>query len=166
MGCGDDQSSFYRVAIESLSSQSLASTCFREGQAPAPNSDKTTNVFDLVHWTIWDGGNDQLYLTAGPIHYTLGQAKPIELEAGVISGINHDGEYIFAVERVRAEIFTEITTASAGYIMTELGETLQGSLSLRSKCVGVDCGDTPNCSTALRFFGRRIDTEHRSTYTP
>jgi hypothetical protein len=164
LGCGGSQPSIYRVAIDRLTPATVPTACYRAGQAPtAP--DKTTNMVDTEQWVFWEGVEDVSYLDIGDIGYNMGQAQGIDISGDAIQGEkNDDGEYIFKAERTETESATEIYTTSATYTIEKLGETIEGTLALRSACAGTDCGGTPTCDVSLNFVGRKINTDQLSVY--
>ena len=62
LGCGGDQPSIYRVAIQRLTAENTPSSCYRTGQAPTVIADKATNLVDQQQWVIWNGVEDAIYL--------------------------------------------------------------------------------------------------------
>jgi hypothetical protein len=164
LGCGGAQPSIYRVAIDRLTAANVPAACYRTGQAPTTIPDKTTNMVDEEQWVYWDGLEDQAYLDIGTINYGLGQAQRVDIDGDSIQGAKEEDQYIFKAERVETESATEIYTTSATYTITELGETLEGTLALRSACAGADCAGTPTCEVSLNFVGRKIKTDQLSIY--
>jgi hypothetical protein len=164
LGCGGSQPSIYRVAIERLTVANVPAACYRSGQAPTTIPDKTTNMVDEEQWVYWDGVEDQAYLDIGNINYGLGQAQRVNIAGDSIQGGKDGDSYVFKAERVETDSATEIYTTSATYTIDKLGETLEGTLALRSACVGTDCAGTPTCEVSLKFVGRKIKTDQLSIY--
>jgi hypothetical protein len=164
MGCGGSQPAIYRVAIERLTSANVPNTCYRTGQAPTTTPDKTTNVFDEEQWVYWEGVDDQAYLDTGAINYDMAQAQTVSIPGDSIQGGEDGDQQVFRAERVQTDSVNEVYTTSATYAIDELGETLKGTLTLRSACVGTDCGGTPTCEVSLAFSGRKIKTDQLSIY--
>jgi hypothetical protein len=164
LGCGGSQPSIYRVAIDRLTAANLPAACYRTGQAPTTIPDKTTNMVDEEQWVYWDGIEDQAYLDIGTIGYGLGQAHAIDIAGDSIQGGKQEDQYVFKAERVETDSATEIYTTSATYTIDTLSDTLEGTLALRSACVGTDCAGTPTCEVSLKFVGRKIKTDQLSLY--
>lgn len=161
LGCGS-QPSIYRVVVDPVS-QNIPSSCYRTGQAP-PAGDKSTNIKDQQQWVFWEGLEDKAYLEPGSISYNMGQAARVDIDGDAIEGAKEDDVYTFVTERTETESATEVYTTSATYKIEKLGETLEGSLALSSRCSGTDCGGTPACDVTVRFFGRKIDADQIALY--
>jgi hypothetical protein len=168
LGCGGPQPTIYRVAVDRLSQDKVATTCYRPGSAPTTTPDRTSNMIDQEQWVIWEGIDGLRYLdVGGNINYGLGQAERVDIDGEAIVDANtEDDANVFTTERVRTDSATEVYTTSATYTFEELGKTIKGTLALRSNCAGADCGGIPSCDVTLNFSGRQIDTDQFSFYTP
>jgi hypothetical protein len=162
LGCEDSQPTLYRVAVEQVS-QHVPPTCYRANQAPT-TPDTTTNIVDQQQWVVWEGVDDTAYLEPGVINYTLGQAQRVIINGDAIQGTKADGKYTFTTERTQTDSATELYTTSATYTIDKLGDTLEGTLALHSHCTGSDCANIPTCDVAVKFVGRKIDTDQISLY--
>jgi hypothetical protein len=163
LGCENSQPTLYRVAIDPVA-QHVPLTCYRANQAPTTPPDTTTNIVDQQQWVFWEGVDDTAYLEPGVINYTLGQAQRVIITADAIQGTKVDGKYTFTSERTQTDSATEVYTTSATYTIDKLGDTLEGTLALHSHCSGADCANIPTCDVALKFVGRKIDTDQISLY--
>jgi hypothetical protein len=165
LGCGGNQPSIYRVAVQRLTAENTPSSCYRTGQAPTTIPDKATNLVDQQQWVVWEGVEDAMYLEPGALNYAMGQAERVVISADAIQGAKTDKTYTFASERTQTDSATEVYTTSATYSIDKLGSTLEGSLTLHSQCAGADCAASPTCDITLTYSGIKIDADQLSLYT-
>lgn len=166
LGCGGNQPSIYRVAVQRLTTENIPSTCYRTGQAPTTIPDKSTNLVDQQQWVVWEGVEDAVYLEPGALNYTMGQAERVVISADAIQGAKADGKYTFETVRTLTDSATEVNTTSAIFTVDKLGGTIEGSLALRSQCAGADCNSSPTCDITLTYSGIKIDADQFSFFSP
>lgn len=164
LGCGGNQPSIYRVAVQRLTAESAPGSCYASGQAPTV-TDKSTNLVDQQQWVVWEGVEDAVYLEPGALSYTMGQAERVVISADAIQGAKADGKYTFTSERTQS-LTNETYTTSATYTIDKLGSTIEGSLLLHSQCTGSNCDFASACDVTLTYSGIKIDADQLSLFTP
>lgn len=164
LGCGGNQPSIYRVAVQRLSAENTPSTCYRATQAPTTIPDKATNLVDQQQWVVWEGVEDAVYLEPGSLNYAMGQAERVVISADAIQGAKADGKYTFVTERTLTDT-DEINTTTATFTIDKLGATIEGSLALHSQCTGTNCNSSPTCDITLTYSGIKIDADQFSLYS-
>lgn len=160
-GCFNSDPDLYRVAL-SQAPVPLPSTCYRSGNVPANPQQPQSNLVDATNWVLWDGVDNEKYLDAGTnnLSVSMGDAPNINLDVDTIQGAkNDDGKWVFATEATRKVSDTETRVTGLTYTFDKLGQTAEGTLSLRSSCTGSGCagGVGISCEFSVRFAGRRID---------
>lgn len=165
LGCGGNQPSIYRVAVQRLTAENIPSTCYQTGQAPTTIPDKSTHLVDQQQWVVWEGVEDAVYLEPGALNYTMGQAERVVISADAIQGSKADGKYTFETTRTLIDSATETNTTSAIFTIDKLGGTIEGSLALHSQCAGSGCSNSPTCDITLTYSGIKIDADQFSLYT-
>jgi hypothetical protein len=164
-GCnilGNSDPELYRVAL-SVAPSPLPTTCYRSGAAPTDTPDTQTNTVSEEEWVLWDGIDGVKYLDIGDntIRANMAHAPDVDLDVDAIEGKeNDDGKYVFTVERTEHGTDGTIVTA-ATYTFDDIGQTVEGTMTLRSSCAGADCGTNNqlSCEYSRRFVGRRVDAE-------
>ncbi|KFE71038.1 hypothetical protein [Hyalangium minutum] len=165
LGCGGNQPSIYRVAVQRVTAENTPAGCYVPGQAPTTINDKSTNLVDRQQWVLWEGIEDAVYLEPGNINYNIGQAENVAISADTIQGTKADGKHTFTSERTRSAP-NEVYTTSATYTIDKLGSTIEGALLLRSVCTGANCDFTTACEVTLTYSGIKIDADQFSVFTP
>lgn len=161
-GCGllgNSDPELFRVAL-AAAPDPLPSTCYEGGQAPNTPRDEQTNTVAEQQWVLWDGLDGVKYLDVGnQVEANMAQAPDVELGVDAIEGKeNDDGKYVFTAERTDRDTDRTIVTR-ATYTFEDIGQTVEGTLTVFSSCAGTACGTNRQltCEYSRRFVGRRID---------
>jgi hypothetical protein len=158
--CGAGSPRYYMVAIDRSPAEALPATCYRGGTAPQA-TDKSTSVITAQQWVVWDGPDNTLYLGVGDMSvFDLGDAQNVRINGSAIAGKMPT----FTETREQVTLGATVTT-SVTVNLTDLSNTLKGTLTLDSKTACTNCG-IPACNVALPITGHRFDANPEMNYVP